>query len=361
MGAHDMKTTDRFDPQTTVTNTTAASGDSAAHLRTSEWLRTVDRDTRWTIRALHDLQPARNAVVTGAFILIWVAAAATMSAFPNVAVRLAGYAIIGALIHGFAVMMHEGVHGNLIRRPKLDRWLGFLLGVPALVSFSAYRVQHIAHHRYTRTENDPDEIRNFSKRRGLLSLAFYLWLIGGSPWYFLVFVPFRALVVGKPHERRAVLLEYAIMLPLYAAIVAAAMHWGFMGGLIHYWLIPVLFAMFYGNVRGWAEHMLTIPGHPLTETRTVTSNAIVRFLNLNANFHLEHHLFPAMPWYNLAAVHTLLRPRYEQAGAFMYRSYARFFVDACLTGVHGLAPRRAVNRQNAANGAAPGMVSGLNA
>lgn len=308
-------------------------------MRTSEWYRAVDPRKRAAVYGLHELRPGYNFGAVAAFVSLWAATGWIMLSWPNWPVRVLGYALIGAIIHGLAVMMHEGVHSNLLRKPKLDRWLGFVLGLPGLACFSAYRVEHIAHHKYTRTKDDPDEIRNFSSRRGLLSLAFYLWLFGGSLWYFLVYVPINALRIGTPRDRRAIVLEYSIMAVVYGAFAAVAFRFGFAADLIHLWLIPILVALFYGNVRGWAEHMMTLPGHPLTETRTVTSNPIVCFLNLNANYHLEHHLFPAMPWYNLPKVHALFSDEFRRAGAFTYRSYLRFVLDAFRTGVHGLAPK----------------------
>ena len=68
----------------------------------------------------------------------------------------------------------------------------------------------------------------------------------------------------------------------------------------------------FGNVRSWAEHALTRPGDPLTCTRTVTSNRVVSFLMCNLNYHLEHHLFPGVPWYNLPALHALLADEYRR-------------------------------------------------
>lgn len=308
-------------------------------MRTSEWFRTIDPSRRATVRRLHDVRPVYNLVVIVAFIGLWVLTGWTMLTVPSWSVRIAGYCLIGAIIHGLAVMMHEGVHGNLLRRPRIDRWLGFVLGLPGTACFSAYRVEHIAHHRFTRTTQDPDEIRNFSSNRALLSLAFYLWLFGGSLWYFLVYVPINALRIGSRRDRLAILLEYAIMAGVYAAFGWFAYRRGFAADLVHVWMIPILVALFYGNIRGWAEHMMTLPGHPLTETRTVTSNPVVCFLNLNANYHLEHHLFPAVPWYNLPKVHALFADDFRRAGAFTYRSYLRFVLDAFRTGVHGLAPK----------------------
>ena len=82
---------------------------------------------------------------------------------------------------------------------------------------------------------------------------------------------------------------------------------------------------------------MTRPGHPLIQTRTVTSNAFVSFFMCNLNYHLEHHLFPAMPWYHLPRLHRLLQDDYRKAGSVVYRSYVRFIWDAVNTGPYGLA------------------------
>ena len=92
------------------------------------------------------------------------------------------------------------------------------------------------------------------------------------------------------------------------------------------------------SLRGWSEHLLTRPGHPLTQSRTVISNPVVRFFLCNGNYHLEHHLFPAVPWYRLPQLHRLLQGEYRAAGASVYRSYLRFLWDAARAGMHGLAP-----------------------
>jgi fatty acid desaturase len=64
-------------------------------------------------------------------------------------------------------------------------------------------------------------------------------------------------------------------------------------------------------------------------------------LNINLNYHIEHHLFPGVPWYNLPKVHALLLEDYKAAGSSIYGSYTHFLFDAFRTGIHGLAPRKA--------------------
>jgi fatty acid desaturase len=50
---------------------------------------------------------------------------------------------------------------------------------------------------------------------------------------------------------------------------------------------------------GLAEDVLD---HRLN-TRTVMMNRVNRFLYLNMNYHLEHHIFPTVPYHALPALH----------------------------------------------------------
>jgi fatty acid desaturase len=304
------------------------------------WASSLDAEKRRVIRELHRLRPARNLVAL-VFAALWAGAGWTVLNSGLLPVRVTGIVLMGGVIHALAILMHEGVHGNLFRNETLDRWTGFLLGAPALFSCSAYRVNHMLHHAFNRGERDPDEFTNLSRNRKALSLAFYAWLVVGMAAY-LVHVPFNALRRGSRKQRARVLLELGLMAGFYAAILFTSWQTGMMEGVLVCWVWPMAAASVFGAVRGWAEHMLTRPGHPLTQSRTVTSNALVSFFMCNLNYHLEHHLFPGVPWYNLPRVHRLLVGEYARAGSFIYSSYLRFLWDAVREGVHGEAPRRPV-------------------
>jgi fatty acid desaturase/1-acyl-sn-glycerol-3-phosphate acyltransferase len=297
------------------------------------WFRTLDPERRAAIRTLHGLRPAWNVVLLF-YPALWLVAANVALANPSWPLRLACYAVIGVAIHALATLMHEGIHGTLFRRRQLDRWFGFLLGAPALFSFTAYRVAHLVHHRHTRTPRDPDDFLNVSSSRLVRSAVFYGWLAVGMLAY-LLHVPLRALRLATPRERRAILAEYAAITGIAAAIVLGFGRFGRLDIVLHGWLLPLSVAIVFGNVRSWAEHALTRPGHPLTQTRTVTSNRVVSFLMCNLNYHLEHHLFPGVPWYRLPRLHALLSDEYQRAGAIVHRSYLGFLWEAGRAGVHG--------------------------
>jgi fatty acid desaturase len=74
--------------------------------------------------------------------------------------------------------------------------------------------------------------------------------------------------------------------------------------------------------------------HP-SRREALRSNRLVPLLTCNTNYDLEHHLYPAIPWYNLPKLNAMLRHGYRAAGTSVYTSYLAFLGDA---GVHVYAP-----------------------
>jgi fatty acid desaturase/1-acyl-sn-glycerol-3-phosphate acyltransferase len=297
------------------------------------WFRALDPEQRSRIRELHRLQPGWNLVLLF-YSALWLAAAVVAVTTTSWPVWLACEAAIGIAIHAMATLMHEGIHGTLFRRRGLDRWIGFVLGAPALFSFTAYKVAHLAHHQHTRTARDPDDFLNVSNNRLVRSVVFYAWLAAGM-FAYLLHVPRGALRLASRRERRAILTEYALMAGVIATAALICGGSGRLDIMLHAWIVALPVPVVFGNVRSWAEHALTRPGHPLTHTRTVLSNRVVSFLMCNLNYHLEHHLFPGVPWYNLPRLHALLADEYRRAGAYVHRSYLGFLWEAARAGVHG--------------------------
>jgi fatty acid desaturase len=80
----------------------------------------------------------------------------------------------------------------------------------------------------------------------------------------------------------------------------------------------------------------------LRNTRTVRSNALVRWAYWNNNFHAEHHLVPAVPYDKLPRLHELTGPQIEHP--WLARSYLGFHRSV-------LAPLPTLPRRRAADNA----------
>jgi len=276
---------------------------------------------RTQIRAWHAIDGRRSLLRAAAFVAIWLGCAAVALAVPLLALRLACYCIAGACAQGLVILMHDGVHHVLFRNRVANRWVAFVCGLPAFLSVTSYRVGHFPHHRHERGARDPDEIENFSTEPRVHAALLVALLLAGDVFGLWRVGPWNV-VRARGAERRAVALEYALIVAAFAAaVILLPGVW-----LLHGWLLPSLFARQLTNVRTLAEHALT--GHSrLTATRSVPSNRFVSFFMCNLNYHHVHHLYPGVPWYHLPALHAMLAGRLERSGAQIYRSYTAFLLD----------------------------------
>ncbi len=288
--------------------------------------------TRPAIRQLATLKMRWNAVLALYFGL-WLGGAYLAVATENLPLRLLCYLVQGLALSTLAVLTHEAAHHLLTRSPKTDRWLGSLCGLPILLGFRAYRRMHLAHHTELRSAGDPDDMENLTANTRWLRLLYVLMLLLGA-YLYVVHVPLEVIKRTSGKERRGLLLETGA---IWSVVVLA---WVLLPTqtMIRGWLFPMMVACQILNTRGIAEHGLTSTGNELIDARTVTTHPVVSFLFCNINYHIEHHLYPNVPWYNLPKVHRLLEAEYFRAGSPVYRSYSTFLWDVAKVLKAGVVP-----------------------
>ncbi len=89
----------------------------------SQWYQSLDDETRTAIRELHQLNRWWNLVAV-LFVLLWCCLGVLVMSEAHWSLRVAAYVLIGMIIHGLGNFMHEGIHGNLFRVRRWDRWAG---------------------------------------------------------------------------------------------------------------------------------------------------------------------------------------------------------------------------------------------
>ncbi|TIX40818.1 MAG: fatty acid desaturase, partial [Mesorhizobium sp.] len=56
-------------------------------------------------------------------------------------------------------------------------------------------------------------------------------------------------------------------------------------------------------------------------TRTVYMNPISRFIYWNMNYHVEHHMFPMVPYHALPRLHELIKHDLPEPNPSMWHAY----------------------------------------
>lgn len=295
------------------------------------------RGTLALIRALSVVDDRRNAILLVLQWAIAIAAGAIAIRVDQVPVYILAGFVIGSRIQCLAVMMHDACHGMLFSNRRVNDLIGDLfVAYPLGFSIHLYRANHMHHHRYTNTMQDRDYRvqQRDSDQRFPKSPAGMAWLlvrsVTGINFYRMardsrVWAPFANFHnPGKfgynyPLGLRVRYVVWAVL--FYGLILASPWRWQILGLL----LIPqFIWANVFNRIRAIAEHNGVADERELNGTRTIIPTRLDRFLiaPLNVSYHLEHHLFPSVPWNNLRRLHVHLMsdPAYA-AQAHVTQSY----------------------------------------
>jgi fatty acid desaturase len=248
---------------------------------------------------------SRRSDVVGVLLILhaWALILGSMALFawwPNPFTFLLAVMVIGARQLGLAILMHDAAHGLLFQNRRLNELAAtWLCAYPVFTSLALYRPYHLGHHRHTQHAEDPD-----------LGLSTPFPITRKSLWRKVV----RDLTGQTAFQRRREQFKRgtAVREPL---IVNAVM-WLAFAAAGYWWLYPLLWllplATWYqlvSRIRNIAEHAV-VPDNddPLRNTRTTYANPLERLLIAPywVNFHLDHHLFMAVPCWRLPEAHRAL-------------------------------------------------------
>jgi fatty acid desaturase len=122
---------------------------------------------------------------------------------------------------------------------------------------------------------------------------------------------------------------------------------GIWKGFLLYWIVPymTMFLLFF-YVRSVAEHFGSMDyEEELGSTRTVIPYFWERwfFAPHNIHYHLEHHLFPGVPFYHLPKLSAaLMRDETYRAKAHITRGYSTGVLRECLAAAKRAKPGQLV-------------------
>ncbi len=287
--------------------------------------------TREEIRALTRRSDLAGFWAIGSTWAIVFGTFAALAAWPHPVTFVAAVVVLGGRQLALAILMHEGAHRTLFARNVLNDVLtDWLCARPVGNDVARYKRHHLRHHTYTGTERDPDLSLALPgpMTRGSLTRKFardLLGLTGLKRVVGQVLMDMEVLeytvtpdVKRRPGRRtpwdraRALLRNGSGFLMTNLALVAVL--WAFGCGWVYSaWMVAYFttFSLFI-RIRSLAEHACTErTADPFRNTRTARAGWFARLTvaPVRVNYHLEHHLLVAVPYFQLPKLHRLLRER----------------------------------------------------
>jgi fatty acid desaturase len=254
---------------------------------------------------------------------------------------LVSIVVIGVQQHALFILAHEAAHYRLLRRRTWNDAVGRAIGMAGAISMCTYRVIHRLHHNHLYTADDPDTALHGGYPRGTLYLCRKLAqdAIGWNAWKTFAYFfgapalneetqrAARPLDDTSPQLRRAARVDrwwvvaFQVLAPLACLVLGGGR--GLALFAVFWWLPIVTVLQPVLRLRAICEHGAVRDfSSPLTAARSNrTAGGIVNALGRallfphHVNFHVEHHLYPAVPHYRLPELHRLLADKRALDGA----------------------------------------------
>lgn len=264
------------------------------------------------LKELHRRSPVRHFAVAARQFAMLAAASAISWAFPSPAIWIPAAIVAGWTLFNFTVLLHDVVHRAVFEtsRPRWDRALGILYAIPSGISALQFTRWHLTHHAEL-GDGEADPKRHYLSpkwnRRWYKALYFTPALF---PIYFRAAA--RETASYPPRLRRRIAVERAATIALHLAAMALCYTLGGAGVLARVYLVPyfLVFPVAFALNR-LGQHYAIDPADPAKWGTLVRPSRWWDFWYLYSEYHLEHHYFTGVPFYNLRRLHFALRPFFD--------------------------------------------------
>ncbi len=231
-----------------------------------------------------------------------------------------GWAVVPFVIYGALYAStsdsrwHESGHGTAFQTDWMNNVLYEIASFMVMRESTSWRWSHARHHSDTIiVGRDPEIAVPRPPNIPFLILKFF-----GLPAITRYFRHVLLHCAGRltPEERtyipeseyESVFLRARIVLAIYTGVIGLAIY--------HRSILPLMFVGFPALYGSWLTQIYAETQHAgLAENvldhrlncRTVYLNALNRYLYWNMNYHVEHHMFPLVPYHNLPRLHELVK------------------------------------------------------
>ena len=227
---------------------------------------------------------------------------------------------------------HECGHGTAFKTPWMNNVVYQIACFMIVRNPVTWRWSHARHHTDTYIVGRDAEIAIMRPPVFLKLLANTFGLVDGYLGWSRMLLnaggrldPQEATFV-PPSEVGKLILVARIWTAIYAATILLAM---WMGSILPLMVIglPRLYGAWHHIMTGLLQHgglAEDVIDHRLN-SRTVLMNPVSRFIYWNMNYHVEHHMFPMVPYHALPRLHALIKHDLPAANNSIAEAFAEMW------------------------------------
>jgi fatty acid desaturase len=224
---------------------------------------------------------------------------------------------------------HEAGHATAFRTPWLNDLLYQIASFQVMRRPTVWRWSHARHHTDTLITGRDPEIQVRLPIRPLVVIADFFGLTLAPSEFAKMLVNASGRMIAEEatfipaSEWPRVIREARLWLAAHVAVVAAAVATGSWLPLLMIGPLPSICGAWLYNFFGITQHAClpeNVLDHRLN-SRTVLMNPVSRFLYWNMNYHVEHHMYPLVPYHALPALHDAVKADCPPPSPSLWASY----------------------------------------
>jgi len=223
---------------------------------------------------------------------------------------------------------HECSHGTPFKTGWMNDVVYNIASFCMIRNPVTWRWSHTRHHTDTViVGRDPEIVAMRPPALGKIILNFFGILDAPQGWWRMIkdalgFFDPEELSFIPESERHKVARVARIWILIYAATIVLALYLETILPLMVIGL-PRFYGAWHHLMTGLLQHgglADDVIDHRLN-SRTVYMNPISRFIYWNMNYHIEHHMFPMVPYHQLPELHELMKADTPTPNASIFQAY----------------------------------------
>jgi fatty acid desaturase len=223
--------------------------------------------------------------------------------------------LLGFCYFDFTVLLHEVVHKTVFgsSRPRWLRALSVMYALPSGISASQFTRWHLDHHDNLGSGVDDPKRHWLSPKKRSRFLKLLYWTPFLIPIYFTAAK--RETASYEPELRRTIALERSLTIMVHLGFLGALWYWGGFSAALRVYLVPylIVFPIAF-SLNRLGQHYAIDPSDVARWSTRIDGNPFWRWIFLYSNYHLEHHYFQNVPFYNLQRLNQILCEFYTAHG-----------------------------------------------